>query len=602
METSVVPIDAPHQHPKQIIHGWKDEGPREASEGDNDTEDAQDRRRFKSVLNMLARLDLRFREEKLSENGFKQSLEPEILKYGALIAFAGALLVPCTLIPVLVREAQSTRNPLDFQNWDVRFTLSLIWCLTFTTAVSFCLASCLRMRYNWFQNWNWELYFMIVATSYVVSLSLANFWHMPFLAGTHPSDVWQHDVRGTEVFILLAIDGLLTAVAMYVPIRSCVLWILPCCGVGSYLVMLLALDVVMPNDRHLTVGALALLAFFSMHGAFQNDKRRRENWKALCRVMETEEVVMEQTHYIADASALVRGLTDVATALCDFLLHLSTDLKITSSQKTHSAFFEADIEGVNFVDLLGKDDAERFQHFIELVTDAHVPACLPVTVNRAAASTVCHLLVVDTGKREPRYLMGIRVEREDFRSAVLGEDQFGDVSISQAVNAQDVSMQDISRMSLDIPGDFEFSASRPIGLPHSLDTDVRTLGLVPAATLGGALVGSWTSSAAMDSDISFSTYPKRDPPPPPSCTPVQTRARSLQKLIPRWQIPRNPESCCHFHTVVRSLPAVVDYMESLTCEPLWSTIGNSQCSQCKSMVQDRWHKCVVCGNVNRLLT
>eukprot|EP00930_Biecheleria_cincta_P071174 TRINITY_DN5869_c0_g1_i1.p1 TRINITY_DN5869_c0_g1~~TRINITY_DN5869_c0_g1_i1.p1 ORF type:complete len:606 (+),score=58.62 TRINITY_DN5869_c0_g1_i1:34-1851(+) len=605
MAISVVPIDAPGRHLQQVVtHGWQDTGHQGAEKVAAANDEAQDRQCSKQLWNIFAQLDLRFKET-LSEDAFRQSLESEILKHGAAICLAGAVLIPSMLIPVLVRESSSNQNPLSFQNWDVRLSLSLIWFLTFAIAVSFCLASCLRITKNWFKNWNWELYFMMVITCYVVSLSLANFRHTPLLVGLHPSDVWQHDVRGTEVFIPLAIDCLLTAVAMYVPVRTCILWTLPCCAVGSYLIVLLAFDDAMLNDRHLPAGALGLLAFFSMHGALKNEKRRRENWKALAHVTDTEKVVLEQSHRIADTFALVRGLTNVATSLCDFLLHLSTDLKITQSEKAHSAFFEADIEGVHFADLLEDADADRFQQFIELVSGRHLPLCLPVTVKRASVTSICHLVVADTGVREPRYLMCVRVEREDFRPAALDADPFANVnaSISQSLQAQDVSMQDASQ-SADPPGTGMASATFPLqlGMPQRLEADVGTLGLLPAAAQSCAPAGSWTSSAAMDSDISFSTYPKKGPPPRPSFTPVETRARSLQLLIRQWHIPRNFESCCHFHTASRSTRAVMKYLETLCCDPLWSTIGNAQCRQCKSMTPDGVHECQICANENRLLS
>eukprot|EP00930_Biecheleria_cincta_P028065 TRINITY_DN19582_c1_g1_i2.p1 TRINITY_DN19582_c1_g1~~TRINITY_DN19582_c1_g1_i2.p1 ORF type:complete len:578 (-),score=92.64 TRINITY_DN19582_c1_g1_i2:196-1929(-) len=573
MPASVVPVDVFNVIPDKQKHGWQDANCEDLEANVSVLEDAWGCARIRGVL---AQIDLRFHGDRLAEDAFAESLEPDVLKSGFWVSLAGAVLIPCALIPVVVCESKSTQNPLQIQNWDIRSSLFLIWTSTFMITASYCVTSCLRMWKNWFRNWNWELYFLMVAMYYIVSLSLANFWHMPFLAGSHPSKVWQHDAHGSEVFVLLAIDGLLTAVAMYVPVRTCMLWILPLVGVGSHFIVLVLADSMLPNDRNLRIGVLLLLAFFSQHCAVRDETRRRQNWQALAlvsktekMVKQTEEVVKEQTIQIQDNSALVRGLQDVIGCLCEFLLFLTDDLRIQSAEKAHKAFFEQDIEGFHFTDFLQESDIGRFESFIKLVAsdDNRKQACLPVTVKRASTTSICHLLVVDTGTtREPRYLMGVRVEREDMHTPVMSQEFF--------------------------------PTQEPLASASEAADEAQQLGLVRPVGVGAQAISSWGSSAANDTDISFSTYPKGDISPSPHSTPISTMALALIRLMPRWNVRRDSHSCCQFHTVVCALPSVLQYLERQECDPLWSNIGPGQCEACWSMCLEDCQKCTVCSDEN----
>eukprot|EP00931_Biecheleriopsis_adriatica_P061463 TRINITY_DN36959_c0_g1_i1.p1 TRINITY_DN36959_c0_g1~~TRINITY_DN36959_c0_g1_i1.p1 ORF type:complete len:604 (+),score=64.71 TRINITY_DN36959_c0_g1_i1:100-1911(+) len=535
------------------------------------------------------RLDLRFYRRD-DEQAFKESLEPEILKHGCLVSLAGVAIIPLALVPVFVRETSSTRNPLKYGTGDVREILFWIWMLVLVTNLAYCVMSFLRMWKGWFSKVNWELFFMAVVTFYILSLSLVNFWHFPLMLGYEPSTVWQHDARGTEVFILLAIDGTFTAVAMYVPVRSCVMWILPFVGVGCYVCMLTIIDSVFPNDKHLTIGAFLLLSFFSQHGAFQDEQRRRENFEAYQHILRTEEVVVEQHHKIEDTFALVAGLRGVATSLCDFLLDLSSDLKISHAEKMHAAFFEREsIEGIRFTELLNVDDTLRFEKLVSLVSKQHVPACLPVTVGRLQTICECHLLLVDTGRREPRFLLGIRLEREDIRSLKV-----------EPFNSAGTASVDMSNV-VSISHNFDADGSRFLGpaddssyMPDALPD---SLGLVPAVNVSSRVPqNSWVNEMiSQDPDISFTTYPKQSPPPPPGVTSVKARALSLKKLMPRWNIARDADCCCQFHTVVMSVLPVLEYLREEPCDPLWSPVGPAQCPRCKCMCSDFGQRCAVCG-------
>ncbi|CAE8591135.1 unnamed protein product, partial [Polarella glacialis] len=260
-------------------------------------------------------------------------------------------------------------------------------------------------------------------------------------------------------------------------------------------------------------------------------------------------------------SALAKGLRSVANSLCDVLVKLTSDMKVWGAESGHNAFFEQDMEGRKFTDILEERDITRFNALLNLVSKDHVPACLPVTIRRSQTTSECHLLLVDTGRREPRYLLGIRVESDQAHSMMLPADNYSEVIQSSGM--------------------------------------VDYLGLVPSVTRIGQGNNSYNHQMMMqDADFSFTTYPKNAPPPPPQFTPIKARALSVRKLMPRWNLLRDPEACCMFHTNARSLGAVIDHLLTAPCDPLWSTLSGGQCHRCKCMCTEAWQRCVVCGLPN----
>jgi len=494
-------------------------------------------------------LDLRFKEVE-TEVAFKASVEPEVLRFGVMGGLILELLIPLTLVPVYIQESSHEDNPYDMSTGDVRTLLLILWLLCFGFTGMFCIFGLLRIWRGWFQRWNWEAIFMVMITYYALNLTLANFWHMPLIVGNDPVQVWKHDARGAEVYILLALDGIMTTVAMYIPVRSCVLWVLMLVGVGSYTVMLAGVDSVFPDDRFKSVAALIGLAVVAGHGAYRNEMSRREKWIALQQVIEATEVVKQQENQIEESTVLVKGLRSVANALCDIILKLTEDLRVCGTESMLDAFFEQKMEGRSFMDVLADTDRARFMALISGVSTSQVHACMPLTIRKRSSLCEAHVLLVDTGRCMPRYFVGIRVEMEHLEPT----NQEPSLTMKQ-------------------------SSSPP---------QAELTGILPQET-----------QTADDSEFSFNTYFKPNHGQALAFTSVRARAMSLKKVMPRWNIARDTESCCQFHTVVESVHEVADFLAEKQCEPLWSTLNGGQCARCKSMCTQTRTKCVVCGYNHR---
>lgn len=496
--------------------------------------------------------DIRFKDRD-QEKAYKADLEIEVVRNSMVVVFAAVMIIVISIAGKYNDELTRT----DGKRWtcalgDVRTTVFFCWLYTAALGLAYMSVGFARIQHNWFRWVNWESLFMFVITTNGVCLAVANFWHMPLIVGQNPEKVWERDPKGTDVLILLAIDGLMTMSTMYVPVRFCMTWSLPLFSVGSYFVETITLPSMFPYQRHITIGALLALTYFAYNGRLRGERTHREKWLALQMVVEAEETMKEQERTIEETAALVRGWRTVADALCDITVKLTSDLVVMGSEMQHDAFFQRSLEGQSFTVVLTERDQSRFASLVADCSSQQIPACMPSTICKKSMTSEVHLLLVDTGRREPRYLLGIRVEADHFRESSAGTE----------VNFSDIN-----------PG-FHSILPRTFGkLDEKADNE----------------------HGMDDSDFSFQTYPKHEPPPVPFFTPVKARALSLKKLLPRWHVPRDIDSCCQLHTVITSIEEVSQYLMERPCEPLWSTWSGGQCLRCKCMCNNAKRRCVVCG-------
>mmetsp|Transcript_45949 Transcript_45949/g.147696 ORF Transcript_45949/g.147696 Transcript_45949/m.147696 type:complete len:83 (+) Transcript_45949:166-414(+) len=64
-------------------------------------------------------------------------------------------------------------------------------------------------------------------------------------------------------------------------------------------------------------------------------------------------------------------------------------------------------------------------------------------------------------------------------------------------------------------------------------------------------------------------------------------------VMKRWHVARNLRDCCTFHTAVRSMDEVIDYLLSQQCDNQWCSL-RKQCPQCLCM--NNTGPCLVCGH------
>jgi len=129
----------------------------------------------------------------------------------------------------------------------------------------------------------------------------------------------------------------------------------------------------------------AVLVLLSFLGAYRNEQTLREKWTALQSVQISQEVVREQR-------VLVWSRQAVASALCDIVLKLASDLKICDTDTMHRSLFGHDIQGRLFTDLLvGCDEEVRFGEHLRTSTASKTPVGMHATLKLVGRTTEAEL-------------------------------------------------------------------------------------------------------------------------------------------------------------------------------------------------------------------
>eukprot|EP00747_Dinoflagellata_sp_TGD_P018641 gnl/TRDRNA2_/TRDRNA2_126636_c0_seq1.p1 gnl/TRDRNA2_/TRDRNA2_126636_c0~~gnl/TRDRNA2_/TRDRNA2_126636_c0_seq1.p1 ORF type:complete len:292 (-),score=26.68 gnl/TRDRNA2_/TRDRNA2_126636_c0_seq1:21-896(-) len=85
-----------------------------------------------------------------------------------------------------------------------------------------------------------------------------------------------------------------------------------------------------------------------------------------------------------------------------------------------------------------------------------------------------------------------------------------------------------------------------------------------------------------------------------SCKPFiltgpETQCATLLMALELWHLPRDPSSCCPFHTAVGTAKRLVNILEMGRCDQLWSSNSAWQCPSCCSM-NPKVLECMLCGH------
>jgi len=242
----------------------------------------------------LKTLDMRFPSAQ-DEAAFRLHVDQEVVDavmYGAAIAALNGLVVLATRIPII---------DLRFYGWATfSFVADLIY--TIGSAMIFSLAL-IRKRLGLWQTWHWER----ITLGFAMFLLTCVFVRSPLVCrwwGAEQKHIDGEQVAWSLVYeqdIIIGFDVLITAVCLFAPIRSCVLWILPLSAMCLFFAVkasasLTDQPVVRPNHA-ITLGAFCIFGFV---GASRNERHVREKWIALRQVVDREQEVLQQQVVIDD--------------------------------------------------------------------------------------------------------------------------------------------------------------------------------------------------------------------------------------------------------------------------------------------------------------
>eukprot|EP00405_Crypthecodinium_cohnii_P033518 CAMPEP_0206527888 /NCGR_PEP_ID=MMETSP0325_2-20121206/1623_1 /ASSEMBLY_ACC=CAM_ASM_000347 /TAXON_ID=2866 /ORGANISM="Crypthecodinium cohnii, Strain Seligo" /LENGTH=359 /DNA_ID=CAMNT_0054023397 /DNA_START=893 /DNA_END=1970 /DNA_ORIENTATION=+ len=333
--------------------------------------------------------------------------------------------------------------------------------------------------------------------------------------------IWNSDVScSAEAWVLLGLNCMTTSAAFFLPLRTIVSWLVPVLGLLTYSIMKAAFEEEkQPSQILVKILLLMALSYLAMAAIREVRKASEQIEEQQVSIQQKGREIQEKEREIQATTDLVRSLQTVTRALCDTMVHLTTDLVIRNSDLA-STFFERDVEGMPFTDFLTKDDQARFALSISRAAQSHIPVCLPVTIYKQFSTSECHLVVVHRGVTELCYLVGIRTEK-DTPAEVPIQDGMGDtddVDIGQGQSLTGTAM-----------ASFGPPLAPPGVMPGAIPSKEG-----PGFTSVMPLKGFGAIDEDLESDFSFTTYPKADPPRPPKFTNFRARARTIRMILKRW--------------------------------------------------------------------
>eukprot|EP00811_Abedinium_folium_P003244 NODE_12983_length_1192_cov_10.107981.p1 GENE.NODE_12983_length_1192_cov_10.107981~~NODE_12983_length_1192_cov_10.107981.p1 ORF type:complete len:310 (-),score=61.63 NODE_12983_length_1192_cov_10.107981:261-1103(-) len=226
---------------------------------------------FPEINATSTRLDLRF-PNKGDEEAFRSSLEEQLLSSGFLYSAIASVIMGAYTLWNFSREVGS----------------SFVWSASdpqlccFAALGSGALVTCGLATLLWFRihrdyhvSWNYEALIAGAFLYYVLVLGFFGPTHGPILLGSDPIPSSRHARHrgGTEMltFEMLSIDLVISCLAVRVPLRTCVGWIVPVFGGGAYVLLLIFVTRLDLTTTSMLV-LLLFLVFFTMH-THESDKR-----------------------------------------------------------------------------------------------------------------------------------------------------------------------------------------------------------------------------------------------------------------------------------------------------------------------------------------
>eukprot|EP00931_Biecheleriopsis_adriatica_P033081 TRINITY_DN19226_c0_g2_i1.p1 TRINITY_DN19226_c0_g2~~TRINITY_DN19226_c0_g2_i1.p1 ORF type:complete len:734 (-),score=79.13 TRINITY_DN19226_c0_g2_i1:201-2402(-) len=371
--------------------------------------------------NVRKAVDIRFSSES-DEKNFVKSWQGTLLKSTvvASVLFAGG--VAQHSVPRYIQETSRTDGRhFAWDGGDVR-TEYFIFMISCTSAILLLaiLAGIQLLTDRWWSlPWDkivtFDLCLAVFEIDYATRLMLDSTW-LP--TETRPT---------TELQSLLIIDCIITASCLFLPVRCCILWIVPGVAIFGYAAFVL-LAVGIEPSLLLSYFVLFCLFLFALAGAFRNEIHSRAKFIA--------------QKDIVELSTWAKGMQTVAETLCDVVLEVTPDLVIVGTGAREASLFGRSVQGRLFTDLLIDTDRSRFTAALG-TSQTGLPICLPVTLKN---DEVCHhgsecslieaqLLLVNTNGQSPRYLIGMQVDRSERPAAPPVQDMGQDILLAGRASA-----------------------------------------------------------------------------------------------------------------------------------------------------------------------
>jgi len=351
------------------------------------------------VLRLFRVEDLRF-PCVADEAAFKQSCHKQFL-WPLICAGSGAFVSLGLFFPRVYFD-ECHRQDAPFQ-WGANDPRTLYFATSFGTMVlcislvAACTTDLCTGRLGFI---SWEHVTAVLATIMVLALYCISAWHAATVFGMETEKVWLHYTGHSEMLTVLAQVAVVTACCMYMPIRSCVLWVVNLTAGLSQPLCVMLLGTTYPQAILRVVSLAMCMHLMQFQGARRHERQRRDKWLALRRVE-------EQSTELENAAMLARALQSMAGTLSDTILMLTSDLVVMDACDSYEAYFGKRVAGCKFTELLGDADRARFKELLKEASRVQVMQSMPAGLNLQFGTLTVQLCMLDTGGRLPKFIIGL---------------------------------------------------------------------------------------------------------------------------------------------------------------------------------------------------
>lgn len=358
----------------------------------------------------LAGVDLRFHQH--DEAAYKSSLEQELVRSMQVCAIVLCFSSLAISVPMLMKQVGRDDSAFTGSVSDPRTVVFAFRALQFVAGLVLSTLCWLWRRWRE-PNWcvDWELLGILVFLFFICTQPVINVRFMAIAWGLDPDDTWGFSSCNALEDAMINLDLAMTAAALFVPFRAVVFWIPAAACIGS--IFLVSVLLRPASDVYKSVLIMVVLTSWAVVGAWRHEKHVREKWITEHKLKQTEKKVDEQGAAIQAGLALTRGFEAVLSALCDFVIKLSSDLRMVAPDTSVDSFFGMAMEHRTFSDVVAPRDHARLQVALEHAVELATPENLHLTLVRDACgeheATVL-LMALETSC--PRYIIGVRVEHD----------------------------------------------------------------------------------------------------------------------------------------------------------------------------------------------
>ena len=240
------------------------------------------------VKEHLVPFDLRF-PCRDAEYCFRKDLEEDLVRTSCIGSVIYVVGLVYAVIPMYMSAVNDENYPFQWTHGDPRTQYFSIRILHLICVGTISVTSLLRWLLGRLKDWNWEYMVVGLPSCVLASTSFCIPWHVATLWNRDPAYVWGEDVRGTELLNCLVLDACLTAMSLFLPIRSCILWVVFVSALLPFVVIVHVNGSAFPTDAGNSIFTLSGLALLAFLGARRAEQSLREKWKAQRQVAQQQE-------------------------------------------------------------------------------------------------------------------------------------------------------------------------------------------------------------------------------------------------------------------------------------------------------------------------